>query len=74
MFEPIPGYDAWKLASPPDVEYDPQPNDPCVCGHVCSDHRGHAEVCWECPKVDQACDGFKPNWKKIDAVEPPEED
>lgn len=74
MFDPIPGYDAWRLASPPDVEYDPQPSDPCTCGHVFSEHHGMDEMCWECPKEERQCGGFKPDWKRIDAPAWPEED
>jgi len=60
-------YDRWLTTLPADVPYTPQPSDPCLCGHDYHDHRGEDEACWECPKVDEVCHVFRPNWKKIDA-------
>lgn len=65
MIEPIVGYDDWKLASPPDVEYDPKPSDPCRCGHEFQHHHGADEACWECPKIDQSCKEFCADWSKM---------
>lgn len=67
MLEPIPGHDNWKTMSPPDVEYDPQPGDPCVCGHEYREHRGASEDCWECPKEDLKCGWFRADWKRMEA-------
>ena len=61
MSTELPGYDAWKLASPPEAA-------PCYCGHEAGDHgthepeeRGGREfgqlVCWvngcKCEEYDE---------------------
>ncbi len=40
MLESIPGYDAWKTASPYTIEIDPKPLDLCTCGHNYRTHTG----------------------------------
>ena len=47
MSESLPGYDAWKLASPPYLDDDP----PCTCGHDILDHTEYSG-CMHCPCED----------------------
>lgn len=50
MADPMPEQNL----EPDTIEYYPQPNDRCECGHLEKDHRGR--ICWG---EDCGCDGFE---------------
>ena len=50
MFDPMP----FRSMESPDIEYYPQPNDMCECGHLEKEH--HGRMCWG---EDCGCREFK---------------
>lgn len=70
MFEPIPGYDAWKTRTPevdaPELGRPLQPDDVCECGCEHRHHNGTGQACWRCAELDQVCDGFELDWDRIE--------